>query len=90
MPNDPPGMTRLANGIITWKKGGAAFDYFFRGVKPGTDQGGEMIYWERPDGGRVFNTGSIGTGWALLADPKLQALLRNVLCHFGVLRPGRT
>jgi N,N-dimethylformamidase len=84
MPNDPPGMTRLANGIITWKKGGAAFDYFFRGVKPGTDQGGEMIYWERPDGGRVFNTGSIGTGWALLADPKLQALLRNVLHHFGV------
>jgi N,N-dimethylformamidase len=84
MPNDPPGMTRLANGIITWKKGGAAFDYFFRGVKPGTDQGGEMIYWERPDGGRVFNTGSIGTGWALLADPKLQILLRNVLHHFGV------
>ena len=36
MPNDPTGMTRLANGIITWKKGGAAFDYFFRGVKPGT------------------------------------------------------
>jgi len=84
--NDPPTMTRLENGIINWKKGGAAFDYFFRGVKPGTDQGGEMIYWERPDGGRVFNTGSIGTGWALLADPKLQALLRNVLHHFGVAR----
>jgi N,N-dimethylformamidase beta subunit-like protein/concanavalin A-like lectin/glucanase superfamily protein len=84
MPGDPPGMTRLANGIITWQKGGAAFDYFLRPIKPKTDQGGEMIYWERPEGGRVFNTGSIGTGWALLGDPKLQTLLRNVLHHFGV------
>jgi N,N-dimethylformamidase len=84
LPSDPQGITRLANGIITWKKGGAAFDYFFRPVKPKTDQGGEMIYWERADGGRVFNTGSIGTGWALLADTKLQTLLRNVLHHFGV------
>ncbi|HXG47775.1 MAG TPA: LamG domain-containing protein, partial [Methylomirabilota bacterium] len=69
LPSDPPGMVRLANGIIPWKKGGAAFDYFFRPIKPDTDQGGEMIYWERPDGGRVFNAGSIGAGWALLADP---------------------
>jgi N,N-dimethylformamidase len=90
MPSDPPGMTRLANGIITWKKGGSAFDYFFRQVKPPTDQGGEIIYWERPDGGRVFNTGSIGTGWALLADPKLQTLLRNVLHHFGVPAPAKS
>ncbi|MCI0748641.1 MAG: hypothetical protein L0Y58_24800, partial [Verrucomicrobia subdivision 3 bacterium] len=83
LPEEPAGITRLANGIITWKKGGAAFDYFFRPVKPKTDQGGEMIYWERPEGGRVFNTGSIGTGWALLADARLQSLLRNVLHHFG-------
>jgi N,N-dimethylformamidase len=88
MPSDPPGMTLLANGIIAWKKGGSAFDYFFRSVKPTTDQGGEMIYWERPEGGRVFNTGSIGTGWALFADPKLQTLLRNVLDHFGVPAPA--
>ncbi|MCI0362628.1 MAG: LamG domain-containing protein [Phycisphaerales bacterium] len=86
MPSDPPGMIRLANGVIPWKKGGAAFDYFFRQVRPQSDQGGEMIYWERPEGGRVFNSGSIGTGWALLADPKLQTLLRNVLHHFGVRR----
>ena len=79
-------MRRLANGIIPWAKGGAAFDYFFRPVKPQTDQGGEMIYWERPDGGRVFNAGTIGFGWALLADPKLQTLLRNVLARFGVRR----
>ena len=79
-------MTRLANGIIPWKVGGAAFDYFFRPIKPQTDQGGEMIYWERPDGGRVFNAGSIGAGWALMVDEKFQRLMRNVLAHFGVKR----
>jgi hypothetical protein len=84
LPKDPPGITRLANGVITWKIGGAAFDYFFRPVKPKTDQGGEMIYWERPEGGRVFNAGSIGAGWGLLADAKFQRLLKNVLFHFGV------
>jgi N,N-dimethylformamidase len=47
-----------------------------------------MIYWERPEGGRVFNSGSIGTGWALLSDTKLQQLLRNVLFHFGVSKNG--
>ncbi len=86
VPADPAGMVRLANGIIPWKEGGAAFDYWFNPIKPKTDQGGEMIYWERPEGGRVFNAGSIGSGWALLADPKLQTLLRNVLHHFGVRR----
>jgi hypothetical protein len=67
MPADPPGMTRLANGIITWKIGGAAFDYFFRSIKPKTDQGGELIYWERPEGGRVFNAGSapVGHYWVI-------------------------
>lgn len=86
MPTDPPGIVRLANGIIPWKVGGAAFDYFFRPIKPQTDQGAEMIYWERPDGGRVFNAGSIGAGWALLVDAKFQRLMRNVLAHFGVKR----
>ncbi|MFH1918779.1 MAG: hypothetical protein ABIP48_02685 [Planctomycetota bacterium] len=47
----------------------------------------ELIYWERPAGGRVFRAGSIGAGWGLSADPKLQALMRNVLFHFGV-KPG--
>lgn len=84
LPEDPQGIVRLANGVIPWKEGGAAFDYFFRAVKPAHDQGGEMIYWERPAGGRVFNAGSIGSGWALHADPKFQNLVKNVLAHFGV------
>jgi len=86
LPLEPAGITRLANGIIPWKRGGVAFDYFIQFIKPKTDQGGELIYWERPEGGRVFNAGSIGSGWALLADAKFQRLLSNVLFHFGVKR----
>ena len=49
--------------------------------------GGEIIYWERPGGGRVFNVGAIGAGWTLAADGKLAALVANALHHFGVPRP---
>jgi hypothetical protein len=86
LPADPPGIVRIANGVIPWVKGGTAYDYFFRSIKPATDQGGEMIDWKRPDGGRVFNAASIGSGWALHADPRWGTLLRNVLHHFGVPR----
>jgi hypothetical protein len=88
VPTDPAGITLLANGQVYWRHGGSAFDYFFRRIKPKTDQGGEMIYWERPEGGRVFNAGTIGSGWVLAADPKMAALLRNVLAHFGVPKPS--
>ncbi len=87
VPADPSGITSLANGVVPWKEGGAAFDYFFRPIRPKTDQGGEMIWWERPEGGRIFNAGSIGSGWALHADARFQALMRNVLHHFGIPRP---
>lgn len=87
MPVDPRGMTRIANGTTDWTKPAAsAFDYFFRRIKPKTSQGPEMIYWERPEGGKVFNAGSIASGWCLASDPKLQTLMRNVLAHFGVVR----
>jgi hypothetical protein len=88
VPDDPPNIVRIANGIIPWAEGGSAFDWWFRKVQPKTDQGGEMIWWERPDGGRVFNAGTIAFGWALLEDRKLQGLMRNVLARFGVKRHG--
>ncbi|CAN5648252.1 hypothetical protein BH23PLA1_BH23PLA1_13450 [soil metagenome] len=87
VPTDPAGMVRLANGIIPWSEGGSAFDYFFRPIQPKSDQGGEIIDWQRPEGGRVFNAGSIGSGWALHADPRWAALVRNALHQFGVPRP---
>ena len=89
VPGDPPGMTLLANGQVYWKKGGSAFDYFSRRISPPNDQGGEMIYWQRLEGGRVFNAGAIGAGWVLSVDAKMAGLLRNVLAHFGVRKPGR-
>ena len=46
--------------------------------------GADMLYWERADGGRVFNAGSIAYTGSLAVDPGLQALTRNVLHHFGV------
>jgi hypothetical protein len=87
IPADPAGLTLLANGQVYWKKGGSAFDYFFRKFAPTTDQGAEMIYWERPQGGRVFNAGAIGSGWVLSVEPKMAGLVRNVLAHFGVPKP---
>jgi hypothetical protein len=86
VPPDPAGIAQLANGILPWAHGGSAFDYFFRGITPKTDQGGEMIWWQRPEGGLVFNAGSIGSGWAVHADPRFGTLFRNVLHHFGVRR----
>ena len=44
----------------------------------------EIIYWERPQGGRVFHTGSIATAWAMFYDESLSNLVRNVLHHFKV------
>jgi len=44
----------------------------------------EIIYWERPEGGRVFHTGSIATAWAMYYDEPLSNLVRNVLHHFKV------
>jgi hypothetical protein len=38
-------MVRLANGIIPWKEGGAAFDYWFNPIKPKTDQRGELNHF---------------------------------------------
>jgi hypothetical protein len=48
--------------------------------------GADMIYWERPSGGRLFNAASIGYTGSLAVDPGIQVLTRNVLHHFGVVR----
>jgi hypothetical protein len=85
VPIEPPGITTLA------KAAGANvccfdFDYFLddlnaKNVPVNPDA--EMIYWERPDGGRVFNAGAIGNGIALYyGDTIFAGLVRNVLKHF--------
>ncbi|MGI9244621.1 MAG: N,N-dimethylformamidase beta subunit family domain-containing protein, partial [Verrucomicrobiales bacterium] len=48
----------------------------------------EIIYWERPEGGRVFHTGSIATAWGMYHDEALSSLVKNVLHHFGARGKG--
>jgi hypothetical protein len=81
LPEEPAGIVTLASGILPRNNG---IDYFTRPVRFDGGVVAHMIYWERPQGGRVFHAGSLGSGWGLSADPKFQTLMRNVLDHFGV------
>lgn len=83
LPGDPEGIVPLAQVIDRGRRG---IDYFGRWEPLDHGVYAEMTYWERPQGGTVFHTGCIAGGWALSADPKMQALMRNVLHHFGVRR----
>jgi hypothetical protein len=81
-PVEPLGITTLALGrdsdvcCFLW-------DYFLQDLPSNVvDRIAEVIYWERPDGGRVFNGGAIGNGIALLTDSIFDGLMRNVLSHF--------
>ena len=86
LPEEPPGITTLANGILPRYSG---LDYFTKPVRLENAVVANMIYWERPEGGRVFHAGSLGSGWGLSVDPKFQALVRNVLAYFGVKPEAR-
>ena len=62
-------------------------DYNAEGHKPrvGDEQTiAEMIYWERPQGGRVFHTGSIATAWGMYHDePMSQADKERAASFWG-------
>ena len=59
------------------------FDYRLNAVPSAGAVISEIV--EFPSGaGGVFSAGSIATGQSLHADPKMAALFRNVLHHFGV------
>jgi len=80
--DEPAGIVTLAEGIRP--AGGGVFDYFTAPARTEDGVSAELIYWERPNGGRVVHFGAIAIGWALSADPKLSALTRNILHHFDV------
>ena len=88
LPEEPSGITTLADGILV-TSAGLELDYFTRPIRVADRVVAQMIYWQRPQGGRVFHAGSLGSGWGLSVDPKFQTLLRNVLHHFGVPRPDK-
>lgn len=83
VPDDPEGIVPLAQIVDRERRG---IDYFGRWEPLEHGVYAEMTYWERPQGGKVFHTGCIAGGWALSADSKMQALMRNALHHFGVKR----
>ncbi len=83
VPSDPPGIVPLAQMVDRKRRG---LDYFGRWEPLDHGVFAELTYWERPQGGKVLHTGCIAGGWALSEDPKMQALVRNALHHFGVPR----
>ncbi|HEX5156213.1 MAG TPA: LamG domain-containing protein [Ktedonobacterales bacterium] len=66
----------------------AYFDIFFQEAQSQDGLTCEMIYWERPEGGRVFNAGAVGASWVLGVDAAFERLLTNVLYHFGITAQG--
>lgn len=83
----PPEQKRIeviAKGVRTGPGAlDAYFDVFAQQVTPDDWISCEMIYWERPEGGRVFNAGAVAANWVLGVDRHFDALLKNVLHHFG-------
>lgn len=87
LPEPSAGMTVIAQGIR--RVPGAMDTYLDWFSNPTGSLGGlsaEMIYWERPQGGRVFHAGAVGAAWVVGSDPLFDSLLRNVLHHFGCER----
>ncbi len=83
VPDEPTGIVTLAQGIRDPVSADDHYiDYHFQPTRALNGLSAEMIYWERLQGGRVFNAGSIAFAWALPHDTRLQRLLRNVLHAF--------
>lgn len=92
IPPEPSHIQTLAQALVSPTSTSplpTVFDYFARWIGDTSPPlppllTAEMIYWERPAGGQVFNAGSIGSGWALSYDPVMQKVMLNVLSLFGV------
>ena len=87
LPAKQKGMSVLASAQHTGEVW-TIIDYFGRKAKFHEDIASEVIYWERPAGGQVFNAGSVGASWPLLEDESWSGLLKNVLHHFGCKSKG--
>ena len=88
LPVPQPGIVVLAEGIRPSPgRLDAYMDFFERPVESLGGLSAEMIYWERPAGGRVFNAGAVAAAWVLHVDPAFASLLANVLAHFGIPLP---
>ena len=74
-PRTRPASRSWPRAIADSRKVAFAWDYFQRpvplGKAPPISVAAEMIYWERPGGGRVFHAGSINAGSTLAARPEV-------------------
>jgi hypothetical protein len=89
MPPDQENIQVLAHGVR--RAAGpldAYFDVFFQEAEARDGLSCEMIYWERPEGGHIFNAGAVGASWVLGVDQAFERLLANVLHHFGIMALG--
>jgi hypothetical protein len=88
LPLEPPGITTIAEGIRRVPGPMDGYLDFYGNITESIDGlSAEMIYWERPAGGIVFNAGAVCASWVLGVDPHFEKLLQNVLYRFGV-QPG--
>jgi hypothetical protein len=88
LPPDQENIEVLARGMrLTAGPLDEYFDVFFQEAESLGGLSCEMIYWERPEGGKVFNAGAVGASWVLGSDPVFEQLLANVLHHFGITAP---
>ena len=75
------------NGIFDQSTVFADREPFPEGHRPrvgGEQTIAKIIYWEYPEGGRVFHAESIATAWTMSHDEALSNLARNVLHDFKV------
>jgi hypothetical protein len=83
IPTEPKGIQTVAN---IKRKNARALDYFANFGKVDDATLVDMIWWERPQGGKVFHAGAIAWGWTLDVDPKQTKIMRNVLYHLAGLK----
>ncbi len=86
IPPDPPGIQFLANGQVFWKKGGSAFDYFFRPIKPEDRSGRRDDLLGASRRRARLQCRHHRSGWVLGADERWASVMRNVLHHFGAAK----
>lgn len=89
LPPDHADIQVIAHGVRE-KPGSmdAYLDFFYQDAPSLDGLSCEMIYWERPEGGTVFNAGAVGASWVLGSDPIFEQLLVNVLHRFGIPVPN--
>src|SRR5690606_27626569 len=84
LPDCQEGIEVIAEGRRAHKgKLDAYLDSFGNATEALSGLSAEMIYWQRPQGGRIFHAGAVGASWVLGHDPTFEGLLHNVLAHFG-------